>query len=186
MRSQTWQFLPVKSGDSLKHCSDMDIKNLCLCKLRSSARCDITGRRCTKALQAAITDYTFTSQHAVFRFYFYSKPREAVLSHDGSLRIVINTERYRRLVDSRIPGLFLWCLLNASGSCGVKAESSWVNHLWHIPAGSALILIIRSLLWRWGQSQIRQSSSGGSEFIHWCSTQSSTPSPVKGHSHNKN
>lgn len=51
------------------------------------------------------------------------------------VRIVICEESGSRLLGARIPGLFFWCLLNVSVSCGGEAgdESSCVNNLWHFP-----------------------------------------------------
>lgn len=66
-----------------------------------------------------------------------SRPVSGRLSHCCSVRIVICKGLCGRLVDARIPGLFLSCLLNVSVSCGDEAgeESSWANNLWHEPYG---------------------------------------------------
>lgn len=81
------------------------------------------------------TNYMFTSAPTVFKLYFYSKREADFLSLPVRVRIVICTELGGRLLGARIPGLFFWCLLNVSVSCGGKAgdESSCVNNLWHIP-----------------------------------------------------
>lgn len=101
------------------------------------ACCSITGQighQCGS--NPPVTNYMFTSVPTVFKFLFLQQARAAdFLPLPFRVRIVICSESGGRLLGARIPGLFFWCLLNVSVSCGGKAgdESSCVNNLWHIP-----------------------------------------------------